>query len=61
MLVVYHVTTRDKSNAVEMNNGEKLVIHYVFNRVFLFLSHNNPCFPCNIAITNFVVLYTRVR
>ena len=24
----------------------------------LFLSHNNPCFPCNIAITNFLILYT---
>ena len=22
------------------------------------LSHNNPCFPCNIAITNFLILYT---
>ena len=22
------------------------------------LSHNNPCFQCNIAITNFLVLYT---
>ena len=21
------------------------------------LSHNNPCFPCNIAITNFLVLH----
>ena len=24
----------------------------------VFLSHNNPCFPCNIAITNFLILYT---
>ena len=23
-----------------------------------FLSHNNPCFPCNIAVTNFLVLNT---
>ena len=23
-----------------------------------FLSHNNPCFPCNRAITNLLVLYT---
>ena len=22
------------------------------------LSHNNPCFPSNIAITNFLVLHT---
>ena len=22
------------------------------------LSHYNPCFPCNIAITNFLILYT---
>ena len=21
------------------------------------LSHNNPCFPCNIAITNFLILH----
>ena len=20
-------------------------------------THNNPCFPCNIAITNFLILY----
>ena len=26
--------------------------------VDLCLSHNNPCFPCNIAIMNFLVLYT---
>ena len=24
----------------------------------IFVSHNNPCFPCNIAITNFLILYT---
>ena len=24
-----------------------------------FLSHNNPCFQYNIAITNFLVSYTR--
>ena len=24
----------------------------------IFVSHNNPCFPCNIAITNFLTLYT---
>ena len=23
-----------------------------------FLSHNNPCFQCNTAITNFLVLHT---
>ena len=25
---------------------------------FLSLSHNNPCFPCNIAITTFLVSHT---
>ena len=24
----------------------------------IILSHNNPCFPCKIAITNFLILYT---
>ena len=24
-------------------------------KYYSFLSHNNPCFPCNIAITNFLV------
>ena len=24
----------------------------------MFLSHNNPCFQCNIAITNFLALHT---
>ena len=24
-------------------------------------SHNNPCFPCNIAMTNFLVFLKRVR
>ena len=24
----------------------------------IILSHNNPRFPCNIAITNFLILYT---
>ena len=32
-------------------------IHQAFLRTF-FLSHNNPCFQCNIAITNFLVLHT---
>ena len=26
--------------------------------IILFLSHNNPCFQCNIAITNFLVSQT---
>ena len=25
---------------------------------FFFKSHNNPCFQCNIAITNFLALHT---
>ena len=32
-------------------------IHQAFLRTF-FLSHNNPCFQCNIAIMNFLVLHT---
>ena len=27
------------------------------NNSDIILSHNNPCFPCNIAITNFLILY----
>ena len=33
---------------------EKILVTSIFS----FLSHNNPCFPCNIAITNFFILYT---
>ena len=29
-----------------------------FNDENNLLLHNNPCFPCNIAITNFLILYT---
>ena len=27
----------------------------IFYQTYFFLSHNNPCFPCNIAIRNFLV------
>ena len=30
----------------------------IFTVLRMSLSHNNPCFPCNIAITNFLILYT---
>ena len=36
----------EKKNARSKNLPEKL------------LSNNNPCFPCNIVITNFRILYT---
>ena len=32
-------------------------IHETSLRIF-FLSHNNPCFPCNIAMTSFLVSHT---
>ena len=34
------------------------VISYQTKYTYLFLSHNNPSFQCNIAITNFLVLHT---
>ena len=31
---------------------------YLLGDEYLFLSHNNPCFQCTIAITNFLVSHT---
>ena len=28
---------------------------------YSFLSHNNPCLPCNIVITNFLVFHTCMK
>ena len=37
---------------------EKMMRYCHRSGVYIILSHNNPCFRCNIAITNFLVSHT---
>ena len=51
---------RENSHTILKGKKKNVDNHQKNNRhsVRLVLSHNNPCFPCNIAITNFLVLHT---
>ena len=53
----YQLDQRAPSASTELN---RLVVPIVKFSVYpkTSLSHNNPCFQCDIAITNFLVLHT---